>query len=53
MTEREKMLSGALYDPADAELTALREKASALCKAYNETPEAEAEKRRAILDEWN
>ena len=37
MTEREKMLAGQLYDPADEELIALREKAHALSKQYNDT----------------
>ena len=53
MTEKEKMLSGALYDPGDPELMALRDKAARLGKAYNDTVESEVDKRRAILDEWN
>lgn len=46
------MLSGALYDPSDPELTALRETSSRLSKAYNDAPESESDKRQAILDEW-
>ena len=41
MTEKEKMLSGLLYDPTDEELVALREKAHALSKAYNDTVETQ------------
>lgn len=51
MTEKEKMLSGALYDPADPELVALRDKADRLCREYNNTLESETDKRQAILDE--
>ena len=51
MTEREKMLSGALYDPTDPELTALREKAHRLSRALLLTPETEGEKVRQLLDE--
>lgn len=35
MSEKEKMLSGELYDSSDAELCALRRKAHALCRRYN------------------
>ena len=51
MTEREKMLSGALYDPTDPELTALREKAHRLSRALLLTPETEGEQVRRLLDE--
>ena len=34
-TEKEKMLTGALYNPADPEVNDLREKAHRLCRAYN------------------
>ncbi len=51
MTEKEKMLQGELYDPADAELLALRTTAHRLSKEYNDTLETEAEARRRILDE--
>ncbi len=49
MTEKEKMLAGKLYDPADAELLALRERAHALSKRYNDTLETELEERAEIL----
>lgn len=51
MTEREKMLSGALYLPEDPELKALRVKAHRLSMEYNNTPETEAERREEILSE--
>ena len=51
MTEKEKMLSGRLYDPADEELKSLREKAHRLSTQYNMTFETEEEKRAAILRE--
>lgn len=51
MTEKEKMLAGVLYDPADEELLALRQKAHALSKRYNDTLETQAEEREDILDQ--
>ena len=51
MTEKEKMLAGQLYDPADEELIALREKAHALSKQYNDTLETQEEEREAIMKE--
>ena len=51
MTEKEKMLAGELYDPADEELVALRQKAHRLSKAYNDTLETQGEEREAILRE--
>ena len=51
MTEKEKMLAGQLYDPADDELVALREKAHALSKAYNDTVETQEDEREAIQRE--
>ena len=51
MTERDKMLAGQLYDPSDAELTALLIKARKLARRYNQTDEDEPEKRTAILRE--
>ena len=51
MTEKEKMLAGALYCPEDAELKALRQKAHRLSMEYNQTAETEAERREAILAE--
>jgi len=49
VTEKEKMLAGQLYDPTDEELVALREKAHALSKAYNDTVETQEDEREAIL----
>ncbi len=51
MTERENMLSGALYDPHDPELVRARAKARDLCMALNATPEARQDERRRILTE--
>jgi maltose O-acetyltransferase len=51
MTEREKMLSGELYDPFDSELVAARARARELCRMLNATREAEQEERRRILVE--
>ena len=39
MTEREKMLSGELYDPTDEELEQLRLNARKLARKYNSTDE--------------
>ena len=50
-TEKEKMLRGDLYDAADPELVADRERARELTAAFNRTaPDADAE-RSAILSE--
>ena len=51
MTEREKMLAGALYDPSDPELTALRVKARKLARRYDQIDEDEPERQRALLTE--
>ena len=48
-TEREKMLSGELYDPLDAELVTARDRARDLCQDLNATRERDAEVRRRIL----
>lgn len=48
-TEREKMLAGAMYDPFDPELVALRERARDLCQDLNATRESQVEVRRRIL----
>jgi maltose O-acetyltransferase len=48
-SEREKMVTGQLYDPFDPELMAGRERARDLCQALNATREAEADQRRALL----
>jgi maltose O-acetyltransferase len=49
MTEREKMLSGELYDDADPELVQARRRARDLLRAYNASREDETEARREIL----
>lgn len=49
MTEKEKMIAGQLYDPSDAELTALRVKARKLARCYNLTDEDENEKQQDLL----
>jgi maltose O-acetyltransferase len=50
-TEREKMLTGELYDPRDEELATARERARDLCRDLNGTRDAErAERRRILLD---
>ncbi len=48
MTEKEKMLSGKIYDPADGELAALRTRAHRLCREYNDLAETD-EKRLEVL----
>ena len=48
-SERDKMLAGELYDPLDAELVAARARARDLCRALNETGEADQDERRRIL----
>ncbi|MDO5601218.1 MAG: sugar O-acetyltransferase [Oscillospiraceae bacterium] len=49
MTEREKMCSGQLYDPADPELAALRAKARQLAARYNRTREVKTRLRQKLL----
>ena len=51
MTEKEKMLSGALYCPEDQELKALRAQAHRLSKEYNDTLETEPARRAEILSQ--
>ena len=41
MTEKEKMISGKIYDPSDKELTQLRQNAHRLCLGYNSLPETD------------
>ena len=48
MTEKEKMISGKIYDPSDKELTQLRQNAHRLCTEYNVLPETD-EKRGEVL----
>lgn len=48
-TEKEKMLSQESYNPECAELKNDRTKVKTLCFEYNNTPNSEPEKRKAIL----
>lgn len=48
-SERQKMLAGELYDPADSELVAARERARDLCWTLNATRESDRDERRRIL----
>lgn len=50
-SERERMLAGELYDPADPELVQMRGRARDLCRALAATPEAQPEERRRLLRE--
>ena len=50
MQEKEKMLAGLIYDPADKELAELRQKAHRLSKEYNDRLETDEERVR-LLDE--
>jgi maltose O-acetyltransferase len=48
-TERQKMLSGEMYDPFDLELVTARARARDLCQDLNTTREAQQEQCRHIL----
>lgn len=50
-SEREEMLTGKLYNPADPELVALRDKSADLCTRFNTLPRGAGEERAAVLDE--
>lgn len=50
-TEFEKMLSGELYNAADANLVALRNRARRLTRNFNQTTEEDLDKRRTLLNE--
>ena len=50
-SEKEKMLSGAPYDPRDAQLSAARRRARLLCQAFNATPDDQPEERARLLRE--
>jgi maltose O-acetyltransferase len=50
-SEKEKMLSGELYDADDPELVAERERARELTRQYNRTTPDEPEERRRVLEE--
>ena len=51
MTEKEKMFAGKIYDPFIDGMPGERARAHILCKAYNDTTEADGEERQKILDE--
>lgn len=48
-SQRALMLAGEPYDPYDAELVALRERARDLCRALNATGDRQGDERRRIL----
>jgi maltose O-acetyltransferase len=50
-TEKEKMLEGGMYNPADPVLVKEREEARRMVRIYNQTMETEGEKRTKILKE--
>jgi maltose O-acetyltransferase len=51
VTEKDKMLSGEIYDATDPQLTAERRRARDLCKALNESHDSEQELRERIIRE--
>ncbi|EOD00454.1 sugar O-acetyltransferase [Caldisalinibacter kiritimatiensis] len=51
MTEKDKMLAGEFYNPADEELFADRERAKKLCKRFNDLEPNQYEKRLELLKE--
>lgn len=51
VTEKEKMLSGAMYDAMDPQLTAERRRARDLCKSLNESHDSEQELREHLMRE--
>jgi len=50
-SEKEKMLSGELYDADDPELVAERDRARELTRRYDRTTPDDREKRRDLLEE--
>jgi maltose O-acetyltransferase len=50
-TEKEKMLAGEMYDPADPELLKQRENARRLVRLINQSTEKEGDKRISLLKE--
>ena len=50
-SEKQKMLSGELYDPMDPGLVAARRRARDLCQSLNASPDDAQEERRRILVE--
>ncbi|MFH5798273.1 maltose acetyltransferase domain-containing protein [Haladaptatus sp. CMAA 1911] len=51
VSEKEKMLAGELYDPADPELAEERRRAREYTRRFNRTDETETEVRRSLLEE--
>ncbi|WP_370979515.1 sugar O-acetyltransferase [Agaribacterium sp. ZY112] len=51
MSEKEKMLAGQLYDPSDAELSALRLNARLLCERFNLSSANKQEERIELLNQ--
>jgi maltose O-acetyltransferase len=51
VTEKEKMLSGEMYDATNPQLTAERRRARDLCKSLNESHDSEQELRNRIIRE--
>jgi maltose O-acetyltransferase len=51
VTDKDKMLSGEMYDATDPQLTAERRRARDLCKALNESHDSEQELRERIIRE--
>ncbi len=51
VTEKEKMLSGEMYDATDPQLTAERRRARDLCKSLNQSHDREQELRQGIIQE--
>lgn len=49
MSEKEKMISGKIYNPADAELYYERIKVKTLCQKYNQLAPCDSENRRKII----
>lgn len=50
-SEQEKMLSGELYNPLDAQLSAARRRARLLCKALNDTRDDPQDERASLIAE--
>lgn len=48
-TEKEKMLSGELYNPLNAELSHARQTARELCKSFNDSDVKQTELRQSLL----
>lgn len=51
MTEKQKMLAGELYDPADKELVEDRKRSKKLCKQFNDLDVEDGKKKSMVLKE--